>query len=311
MNFAFPLALLMLPLPLLMRLVPPGRSNSGLWVPAHIFQGITPAEPLGDRLGSALCLMGWFALCLAMTGPRINIQSDIISTSGRDIVLAMDLSGSMKKEDFVLNGAPVSRLQAVKRTASDFVEARRGDRMGLVIFGERAYFAQPLTFDVDAVARAIEETRIGISGHSTALSDGMGLAMKRLAISDAATRVVVILSDGIDTSGTVNAIDAARLAKEMGIRIHTIALGPQDLESNPAAHDAVDAHTLREMASASGGESYRVRNMQDLRAMAESLDRLEPNPRLRPPLQLWQPLWHWPATLALIILLLITVRQRT
>ncbi len=310
MNLAYPLALLLLVLPPLMRLLPPVPVRGGLWVPAHLFQRMTPCGQLRDRFGSVLRLIGWVALILALAGPQVSRQSDILTASGRDIVLAMDLSGSMEKEDFVLDGKPVSRLQAVKRTASGIVRARRGDRIGLVIFGERAYFAQPLTFDVDSVARAIEEAKIGISGRSTALSEGIGLAIKRLAASDAPTRVVVVLSDGIDTSRTVGPIDAARLAKQRGIRIHTIALGPDDLENRPTARDAVDSRTLREMALAGGGENFRVRNMSDLTAMAESLDRLEPNPSLRPPLELWKPLWHWPASLALVVLVLLTLKRR-
>ncbi len=307
MSFAFPLAFLLLPLAFLVRFLPPAAPRGGLQVPAHVFAQLE-SEGSGRR-AILLPLLGWLLLVLALAGPQISRQSDLLPVSGREIVLAIDLSGSMLKEDFQLDGQAISRLDAVKRVAARFVAARKGDRIGLVIFGERAYFAQPLTFDVDAVARAIDEAQIGISGRATAISDGLGLAMKRLSQSDAPSRVIVLLSDGVDTSGKVPALDVARLAAEHGIRIHTIALGPEDLENQPQSRDAVDTKTLRGVAEISHGTSFRVRGMEDLLAMAASLDELEPNPSARPPMRYWQSLWIWPATLALLVLALIGWRR--
>ena len=308
MGFGFPLAFLLLPLPLLMRLLPPGAARGGLRVPPQVFAGTVAgtAAPAGVIL-AGLC---WTLLVVALAGPQIDRQSALLPASGRDIVLTIDLSGSMEKQDFSLDGQPISRLDAVKRVAARFVAARQGDRIGLVVFGERAYVAQPVTFDVAAVSRAIDEAQIGISGRATAISDGLGLAMRRLTQSDAPTRIVVLLSDGVDTSGRVGAVDAARLAASHGIRIHTIALGPEDLETRPKSRDAVDAKTLREVAEASGGTSFRVRGMDDLHAMAATLDRLEPNPSARPPLRFWQSLWIWPAALALALTLVLAMRRR-
>lgn len=307
MSFAFPLAFLLLPLPLLVRLLPPLSAPMGLRVPAHVLAGVTPQRGAGR--GVLLTALAWLALVLALAGPQISRPSGMIPASGRDIVLAMDLSGSMEREDFDLNGAPLSRLDAVKRVASRLVAGREGDRIGLVIFGDRAYFAQPLTFDVRAVARAIHEAQIGISGRATAISDGLGLAMKRLVASEAPSRVVVLFSDGSDTSGRVDAVEAARLAADKGIRIHTVALGPQDMETAPKTRDAVDSETLRALAGASGGATFRVRGMEDLERMAAALDELEPNPSGRPPMLYRQSLWPWPAGLALALLLLIGWRR--
>jgi Ca-activated chloride channel family protein len=301
MSLAFPLALLLLPLPLLMRLLPPGTARGGLRVPPQVFAGAVEGAALPRGLVPAT--LAWGLLVLALAGPQMDRQSGLMQASGRDILLALDLSGSMEKRDFSLDGQPISRLEAVKSVASRFVAARRGDRIGLVVFGDRAYVAQPPTFDVDAVARAITEAQIGISGRATAISDGLGLAIRRFASSDAPTRIVVLLSDGVDTKGKVGAADAARLAAEHGIRVHTIALGPDDLETRPKARDAVDAATLRAVAQASGGTSFRVRGMADLEAMAATLDRLEPSPAERPPLRFWQSLWVWPAAAAGLLML--------
>lgn len=312
MSFAFPLALLLLPLPLLVRLLRPARppETASLRVAAGTFAAATPMRAGDDLPGTLLLIATWTALIVALAGPRIAATKDIVTASGREIVLALDLSGSMVKEDFVLDGKPLSRLDAVKRVAARFVAARRGDRIGLVIFGDRAYVAQPPTFDVASVARAIEVAQIGISGRSTAISDGLGMAARRLMQGDAKSKVVVLLSDGVDTSGKVGASDAARLAASHGIRVHTIALGPDDLESQPQSRDAVDAQALRAMAEAGGGTSFRVRGMDELEAMAATLDQLEPNPMRRPPLHYWRELWMWPGGVALVLAVLLALRRR-
>lgn len=312
MSFSFPLALLLLPLPWLVRQVLAARAavTTSLGVGVGAFAAALPARARDDRLGLALAIAAWLALVLALAGPQVPATQDVVTASGREIILALDLSGSMVKEDFVLDGKPLSRLDAVKRVASRFVASRRGDRIGLVIFGDRAYVAQPPTFDVASVAHAVEAAQIGVSGRSTAISDGLGLATRRLLQSDAASRVVILLSDGVDTSGKVQASDAARLAASHGVKVHTIALGPDDLESQPQAQDAVDAATLREVAQLGGGTSFRVRGMDDLQAMAAALDQLEPNPMRRPPLRYWQPLWILPGGAAMAFVFLIAVRRR-
>ncbi|WP_265502177.1 VWA domain-containing protein [Paracoccus beibuensis] len=311
MSLSLPFLLILLPLPLLVRwLTPPvNRPRPALRIPDHLAPGLrssgltAPGHPW-------LAAAAWVLLVVALAGPQIERQADVIPSSGRDVMLALDLSGSMEKEDFTLDGQAVSRLQAVKRTAADFVARREGDRVGLVIFGARAYVAAPLTFDVGAVAMAIDEAQIGISGRGTAISDGLGLAMRRLDNSDARSRVIVLLSDGVDTSGSVPATEVARLATEHGIRIHTVALGPEDLETQPTSRDAVDVATLRQIAEMAGGEIFRVRGTADLEAMAQSLDRLEPSPGDRPPLRYQQQLWHGPTACALILLAVAIWRRR-
>jgi len=304
-SLADPIALILLPLPLAARLILPSarRAGGALYVPPGI-AGMLDGDARERRprwQRHILCALLWACTVLALAGPQQRASSPIVEASGRDIVLAIDLSGSMEKQDFHLDGARISRLDAVKRVASRFVLGRTGDRIGLVVFGDRAYFAAPLTFDVKAVSRAIEEATIGISGRSTAISDGLGLALKRLSESASPSRVVVLLSDGIDTTGVVSARDAAALARKHGVRVHTIALGPNDREADPNDRDAVDTATLRAVATASGGTTFRVRTMGDLAAMADSLDKLEPNPSTRPPLQVWRDWWPVPAAAALVI----------
>lgn len=303
---AVPLALLLLPLPFLARLLPPRVTRSqSLVLPESIARNARPAEGPHGRMLWALLALVWALLCLALAQPqRIELIKDR-SASGRDIIIALDMSGSMETPDFALDGVTVTRLAAVKRVAQDFIQSRQGDRFGLVVFADRAYVAAPLTHDLPAVARALEEAEIGISGRSTNISEGLGLSLKRIMAEESTAKVIILLSDGRDTANLLDARQVGSLAEGEAVRIHTVALGPEDLETRPAARDAVDTVLLREIAEASGGKTFRVKGLADLRAMAEELDRIEPNPSTRPPISVPRPLWVWPAGLALLLILFV------
>lgn len=311
-HLAQPLALLLLPLPFLVRrLLPPQDLRQEVpYLPQAIAAVGTPPAERPFREGVLPLRAGlWLCLVLALAGPERLVPTPDRSATGRDIMLALDLSGSMETPDFTLDGETATRLDAVKRVASRFVTEREGDRLGVVIFADRAYVAAPLTHDLPAVVRAIDAAEIGLTGRSTAIAEGLGLALKRITAEPAAARVIVLLSDGRDTTARLDARDVGRLAAGMGVRVHTIALGPEDLETRPAARDAVDIAALRDIAEASGGRSWRVRDIGDLVAMASDLDQLEPNPTTRPPVILPQPLWFWPATAAFLLALLIAIED--
>ena len=314
LQFAHPLAFLFLPLPvILFHLLPPRENRTeALRLPEAIAAAGMPVADASFRDSSLpLRLALWLCLTLALAGPEWLRPMPDRTATGRDIMLALDLSGSMETPDFTLDGQTASRLAAVKRVASRFVSEREGDRIGLVIFADQAYVAAPLTYDLPAVVRAIDAAEIGITGRSTAIADGLGLALKRVTAEPATSRVIVLLSDGRDTSDRLDARDVGRLAATMGVRVHTIALGPEDLETRPAARDAVDIAALRDIAEASGGRSWRVRDMADLVQMAADLDRLEPNPSTRPPVIMAQALWVWPAALALLLAVSAAVAEAT
>ena len=304
-EFASSAALLLLLLPLFALLLLPPRpaTTDAMHVPPSIAERLQPAPQASRRAMFHRILPAaiWILLVVAIAGPQRLEHLDLRPASGRDIVLALDLSGSMEQEDFQLDGKTVSRLTAVKSVATKFVEGRRGDRVGLVVFADRPYFASPLTYDVSAVSRAIGEATIGISGRSTAISDSLGLSLKRLLTSDAKSRVVILLSDGADTKAAVAPRAVAEVAAENGVRIHTIAMGPRDHAADPEAEDAVDVRTLGEIADASGGTLFRVRTMADLAAVSDAINALEPSPSQAPPLQYWREFWVWPAALALLL----------
>lgn len=316
-SFADPLALLLLPLPWLAERVLGGRAMAGqaLILPERLGAQMLANTATGGRRRGAGQRRGmlwaiWVLFVIALAGPRDLAPVPALKVSGRDLAISLDLSGSMVRDDFFLDGQQITRLDAVKRVGAAFARRRGGDRVALVIFGSEAYFATPFTFDVEGVARSIETATIGISGRATNISDGLGLALKRLADSEAATRVVVLLSDGVNNAGATNPRGVAELAREMGVRVHTIALGPKDLASaEEGERGVVDAVTLAAIAQISGGETFRVKTTEDLEAVAEALDRLEATKSDGLSAAVYHDYWPWPAGLAAGLMLLLIWRD--
>ena len=317
LDLAHPWLVLLAPLPVLARLVLPPRATGGAYL------------TVPDRIGCALLAAGrsarsvrardprlillwliWGLLVLALSGPRTLTPVSALKVSGRDLAIVLDLSGSMVRDDFYLDGAPVTRLAAVKSVGADFARRRGGDRVALILFGSAAYYAAPFTFDVASVARRIEAAQIGISGRATNISDGLGLALKRLERSQARSKVVILLSDGSNNAGMTTPRDVAGLAVRMGVRVHTIALGPKDKESAaPGERGVVDAATLRAISEISEGKSFRVRDTDDLVEVGRALDRLETTESDGLAAEIYREFWIWPAAVAGLLALLLVWRE--
>ncbi|WP_108385045.1 VWA domain-containing protein [Yoonia sediminilitoris] len=304
LEFADPRAFFLLPLPVLSYFLLPRQMSAGtaLVVPEGVGRHIMAGAATGARGLAGVRLLApfavWVLLVTALAGPRALAPQQALPMSGRDLMIALDLSGSMVRDDFTLDGAKATRLDAVKHVGAAFARARAGDRVGLVVFGSEAYVAAAPTFDTDAIARTITELVIGISGRATNISDGLGLSLKRLESSDADTKVVILLSDGANNAGAATPRDVAALAGKMGVRVHTIALGPIALAEAPDQRGVVDVDTLRAMSDLSGGQMFRVRTTDDLRGVAQALDALEPTARAGLSAQTYREYWIWPALLA-------------
>ncbi|ETX14237.1 von Willebrand factor A [Roseivivax halodurans JCM 10272] len=302
-ELAYPLALLLLPLPLLvLRFVRRSRSDgAALVVPEGVARGLLTGSgpaPGAERGRFFYATIMWALLVIALAGPRTLLPVPALQASGRDLAIALDLSGSMVREDFFLDGEEVTRLDAVKRVGADFARRRAGDRVALIVFGSEAYYAAPFSFDTEAVAQRIEEASIGISGRATNIADALGIALKRMRNSPAASRVVILLSDGVNNAGAANPRGVAKLAADLGVRVHTIAFGPKDLsDADEGERGVVDAATLAAMADLSGGESFRVRTTEDLVAVTEALDRLEATAGDGLAAEVFREFWIWPAAL--------------
>jgi len=303
LNFATPLAFAFLPVPLLL-LAFAGReapANGGLALPASIRARLGArgdAASARSMLRPILAIFAWASLVAALSGPRLPAAVAALPASGRDIVLALDLSGSMTKRDFTLDGADVSRLDLVKHVGSELIRRREGDRIGLVVFAENALAAAPLSFDVRAVERTLQQMEIGLVGRSTAIGEGLGLALKRLVESTAPARIVVLLSDGANNAGSSEPAAVAELAQTLGIKVFTIGLGVADTTTSPEDAEAVDFAALQKVAQIGGGMAFRARTGEDLEAAARAIEAQIAGPAPAPPSIVYDELWVWPATLA-------------
>ncbi|MCS5564887.1 MAG: VWA domain-containing protein [Methylococcales bacterium] len=266
------------------------------------------------RLG--FLLLVWILLVTASARPRWIGEPIQQGVSGRDLLMAVDLSGSMKEKDFLIDENPVDRLTAAKAVAGQFIERRFGDRIGLILFGGQAYLQAPLTFDRKTVLTFLKEAAIGLAGEQTAIGDAIGLAVKRLAANPTDQRVLVLLTDGANTAGQVPPIKAAELARKQGLKIYTIGVGADEMvirdffgarRVNPSAE--LDEDTLREIADRTGGRYFRARDIAELENIYLLLDQLEPVEKGQ---QFYRPrkdLFHWPLGLALGLTILFALAR--
>jgi Ca-activated chloride channel family protein len=307
-----------LPLPyLVIKLLPPAtRQESALRVPFYAEAAHYESRLISTQSRSAirrlLMVIAWIALVTAASRPQWIGDPIALPASGRDLMLAVDISGSMAQEDMRLNNRPTTRLNAVKRVVGDFVERRQGDRLGLILFGTNAYLQTPLTFDRNTVRTLLDETPIAIAGKQTAIGDAIGLTVKRLRERPESSRVLILLTDGASNAGEMAPLQAAQLAVQEKIKIYTIGVGadqmvvsgfPFDRRINPSSD--LDEDTLREIATMAGGRYYRARDTAELQQIYADLDRLEPIDQEHETYRPVKALYYWPLGLALAISFLI------
>ena len=321
-EWQWPWALLLLPLPLLVYALFPAaktRRQAALKVPnIEDFAAVSGAEhqQRGHRYLKWLMLLSWLLLILASARPMWVGEQIELPVSGRDLMLAVDLSGSMQVEDFNINGQAVDRLTALKYVARDFIQKRKGDRLGLILFGRKAYLQTPLTFDLNTVTTLLMESAIGLAGKETAIGDAIGLAIKRLKDKKKGSRVLILLTDGANTAGELTPIKAAQLAARHGLKIYTIGIGADEMvrESifglqrvNPSQD--LDEKTLTAIAQKTGGRYFRARNTEDLQKIYSLLDQLEPVEVDKQTLHPRKSLFYWPLAGAVSLAFLIAWLQ--
>ena len=236
-----------------------------------------------EELVAAGAAAVWLMLVFAASRPQWVGDIDTLPITGRDLLLAVDISGSMDTQDMIWNNRAVNRLVVVKQVAGDFLQRRRGDRVGLVLFGSRAYLQTPLTFDTETTATLLDESEIGLAGRETAIGDAIGLAVKRLREDASSERVLILLTDGANTSGEVQPLQAAEFAARQGLTIYTVGVGADEMMVqdffgsrvvNPSADH--DEDTLRLIAERTGGVYFRARDAEALAEIYRMLDKLEP-----------------------------------
>ena len=307
-EFAWPWLFLLLPLPwLLRRVLPPTTPGQALHLPQP---GLRLAEASGNAVRSVapwLLALAWLCLVAAAARPQWVGPPQAQQRSGRALFLAVDLSGSMRTPDMELAGQSVSRFGAVKAIAGNFIDRRRGDEMGLILFGSQAFLVTPLTYDLDAVRTQLQGAAVGLAGTETAIGDAIAIAVKRLSALPEQARVLVLLTDGVNTAGNVAPLDAAKLAKAAGVRIYTIGVGSDAQALGmfgmqlPVAQSELDVQALTQIADQTGGHFFRAADGDQLAAAYRTIDALEPLARgesmLRPDRE-WYP---WPLGMALLL----------
>ncbi|MDH3645439.1 MAG: VWA domain-containing protein [Gammaproteobacteria bacterium] len=312
-QFAWPWLAFALPLPVIYRyLIPAGEAVRGAALRVPFLQELTrPGAYDGlrrRRWPLWLAAVAWLLIVAAGSRPEWLGDPIEIPVTGRDIMMAVDLSESMSEKDFRIRGEWVNRLTATKWVATDFIERREGDRLGLILFGQRAYLQTPLTFDLTTVRELLVESQIGLAGRATAIGDAIGLGVKRLRERPEGQRVLILLTDGANTAGEVDPLQAAELAATEGLKIYTIGIGAEEKlvrglfgtnRINPSAD--LDEKTLQAIATQTGGRYFRARDTAQLEEIYRLLDQLEPveqDPKTFRPVKA---LFYWPLGGALML----------
>lgn len=344
MTFLWIWVLLLLPLPWLLRYYfsrkdqEKTQGNNGLNGALHVpfFAQLQEMSGQGNnrRSGSPiawlLLSLAWVCLLLALARPTLVGKAIPLPAEGRDVMLAIDLSGSMEAQDL---GSRRNRLDVVKTAADNFISQREGDRLGLILFSDRAYLQAPLTFDRQVVQSLLQEAQVGLTGQKTAIGDAIAVALKRLkdrpknttlknTTSENITkgdkadgRVLVLLTDGANNAGVMQPLKAAELAKKLGIKIYTIGVGGKGQVINTpfgrqrVATSDLDEGTLTRIAQITGGKYFRATDAKGLATIYQAINELEPTAGepivVRPEVALY----YYPAAIALVLLVLLMLWQ--
>jgi len=311
-EWAWPWIFYLLPLPILAYLLLPRATivlQRALRVP-----DVTPYKSLSSGsvksgrgiISALLLLLMWTCLIFAAARPQTFGEPLGVPITGRDLMLCIDISGSMNETDLYSGNLPATRMSVVKNVAQDFVSRRVGDRIGLIMFGTKAYVQSPLTHDHASVQHFLSEARVGLAGRSTAIGDAIGLGVKRLRERPAEARVLVLLTDGENSEGAVDPLEAARLAADNDIRVHTIGVGSETSGSLfgralGMRNSELDETTLKAIAEQTGGQYFRARDQRELEQIYRAIDKLEPTEMDDIEFRPLRELFAWPLGLALLL----------
>ena len=315
-TFVWPWMFALLPLPLFSWWLLPAikQENIALRLPTYevLAHASSPPQLTGSRIKLLLLCIVWFCALAAAARPQWIGETVQLPAKGRDLLLAVDISGSMKTPDMVQHGEQIPRITAVKQVITDFVHKRSGDRLGLILFGTHAYLYVPLTFDRKVIEQQMQETQIGFAGENTAIGDGIAIAVKKLQERPANSRVLILLTDGANNSGDIDPRQAAELAKLAGVKIYTVGIGADRMTVegfffnqtvNPSAD--LDEEMLNYIADTTGGQYFRARDPKRLQEIYHIIDGLEPVDQEAETFRPVRELFYYPLALACAVALLI------
>jgi len=323
LSLAYPWVLILVLIPVLLQWKKPVAQT----VDAPVFPvghwlsdlpGVTRQGNGVPRWQTMVLFLAWALLVLAMARPQHVGEQVQMPVSGRDLMLVVDISPSMEEQDMVMQGRSINRLQAVKKVLNEFIARRKGDRLGLILFGTEPYVQAPLTFDLATLETLLQESGIGMAGRATAIGDAVGLATKRLRDRPQQQRVAVVLTDGANTAGEISPDKATEIAAAAGIRLYTIGIGAESMiqrgllgsrRINPSRD--LDEGLLTRMAQQTGGEYFRARSLRELETIYDTINQLEP---IELDGKFYRPvtdLFFWPAGIAATLWLSLFLFRRS
>lgn len=310
-NFEWPYLFFILPLPLLIYWLP--SKNKSEVVPLKmpvLLEGIDSAIEVSANKKTPLIVLSlvWILLVIASTRPQWLGEPINIPSEGREMMIAVDLSGSMQVEDMSLNGRTVNRLDMLKVLLGEFIERRAGDKLGLILFGDDAYMQTPMTFDRSTVQQMLDEAVLGLVGQQTAIGDAIALGVKRFNEAGESTRVLLLLTDGQNTAGKITPEEALELAIAKDVTIYAIGIGADVMlqqsifgtrRVNPSSD--LDEKSLQNMADKTNGRYFRARSSEDLAQIYQLLDTFEPVEQEQQQMRPLTALFYWPLGIALCL----------
>ncbi|AZG35608.1 MULTISPECIES: vWA domain-containing protein [Shewanella] len=314
--FYWPWLLILLPLPLLIKRINLTNVGGHLQLPG-ITTTVTKTNSISHKGGRKRYWLMWICLLLAVARPQWLGDPIELPSKGRDLMIAVDLSGSMQIEDMVINNQTVDRFTLIQHVLSDFIERRKGDRLGLILFADHAYLQAPLTLDRRSVATFLDDAQIGLVGKQTAIGEAIALAVKRFDKVDESNRVLILLTDGSNNAGNIEPDIAAQIAAKRNITIYTIGVGAEILERrtifgkeriNPSMD--LDEVQLKKLANMTKGRYFRARNSEELESIYQEIDKLEPVSRDQLSYRPKSELFYWPLLMSLLISFLISLQQQ-
>lgn len=326
-HFHFPWFALLLPLPVILRWFLPAlskeKSDQTTEIRFPAVHRLKDAFPAGQGvmkesnfLFLSLLFLSWTLLVIALMQPENVDQFRRVKNKGYDLMLAVDISASMQALDFSTPSKAISRLDVTKEAAGNFIKGRQGDRLGLILFGQNAYLHVPLTLDTISVTRSLTDTSPGMAGNATAIGDAIGMGVRTLRERPTGSRVLILLTDGEDNASSIPPLEAAKLAKQYGIRIYTIGIGKKGLVPFPnqmggygMVEVSIDEELLKKIAQETGGQYFSATNKKMLDSVYAKIDELEKSEANETLFLISEPLFHYPLSLSLVVLLVLTLSQ--
>jgi Ca-activated chloride channel family protein len=310
----------LIPLPLLALLLPAVNKHNGMAL--RIPELNLPSMEIDQNTRSKkrrfiLPVIIWLALITSASGPQWLGEPITLPTEGRDLMIAVDLSGSMDIEDMKINGQMVNRLVMLKGVLGEFIKRRVGDRLGLILFADTAFLQTPLTHDRNTVQQMLDESVLGLVGEKTAIGDALGLAAKKFEEETETNKILILLTDGQNTAGNITPEEALKIAVSKKITVYTIGVGADEMlvqsffgnrRINPSQD--LDEAMLTNIATQTGGQYFRARDTKGLEDIYSRLDELEPIAKDTLTMRPLNALFHYPLALALILSLLIALGRR-